>query len=270
MYGKELSLEEIKSIELDILKYVKKVCEENNLRYFLCGGTLLGAVRHKGFIPWDDDIDIALPRDDYLKLIKILDDGHRYRSLSVYNNEDYYYPFAKIVDTNTILENDNLYPLKELGVYIDVFPIDGLPQKSKKINYHLTKLIILRKLLYLSRIRNCYKSRRGIILNLLVYVIWFFSRMIGWRRWISIIEKLATKYEYNNSEKVGCVVAGYGKREIMNKEVFEEIIYLEFEGDFFSAPIGYDKYLTNLYGDYMQLPPENKRVSKHGFKAYMK
>lgn len=264
---KKLNLEEVRAIELEILKYVKKICDNNNLRYFLCGGTLLGAVRHKGFIPWDDDIDIALPRNDYMKLIDILKEGHRYRSLSFYNNEDYHYPFAKIVDTHTMLIEYEQYPIKGLGVCIDVFPIDGLPRNSQKIWYHMMKLKICRRMLGLSLQK--YPKSCNIVKYIIKYIVWRFSRIIGWKRWIRYVERLGTKYDYNNGDKVGCIVAGYFEKEIVSKKVFEKAIDVEFEGEIFSAPVGYDEYLTSLYGNYMELPPEKERISHHNSEAYL-
>jgi len=270
MYRKRLNIDEVKSIELEILRYVKDICNANKLRYYLCAGTLLGAVRHKGFIPWDDDIDIALPRNDYMKLIDILKNDHRYGSLSIYNNKDYYYPFAKIVDTSTILiEHTMEYPIEGLGVYIDVFPIDGLPQNNIIIRYHMNKLKIFRKMLFLSLKRDCPKSSNA-IKYIIKYVVWIFSKIIGWRKLIRYVERLGTKYDYNNGDKVGCIVSGYYEKEIVNKEVFEDSVDLEFEGVMFPAPIGYEEYLTSLYGDYMKLPPEEERVYRHSFDAFLK
>jgi len=259
---KKLSLEEVKAIELEILKYVKKICDDNKLKYFLCGGTLLGAIRHKGFIPWDDDIDIALPRNDYMKLIDILKGGHRYRCLSYYDNEDYHYPYAKVIDTHTILIEHDQYPIKGLGVCIDIFPIDGLPRDSWRVWYHMTKLKVFRKMLGLSLQK--YPSS-----NVVKYITRSFSRIIGWKRWIRYVERLATKYDFNNGDKVGCIVAGYFEKEVVSKGVFEKTIDVEFEGEIFPAPVGYDEYLTSLYGDYMKLPPEEKRISPHNYEAYL-
>lgn len=129
---KEINTVELKRIELDILKYIKTQCEKYNLRYYLAYGTLLGAVRHKGFIPWDDDIDIHMPREDYDKLIELEynNPDSKYKLLSPKYNKDYYYSFAKMVDNETILEETGLKQIKELGVYVDIFPLDYIKKKG--------------------------------------------------------------------------------------------------------------------------------------------
>lgn len=251
------------------MKYVKKICDDNKLRYFICSGTLIGAVRHKGFIPWDDDIDMALPRNDYMELVNILKDGQRYRILTFHNNEDYYYPYAKIVDTNTVLTERGKRPIKGLGVCIDVFPIDGLPRGNLKIWYHMNKLTICRLMLYLSLQR--YPKQLGNVTRYIIKcILWPFSKAVGWKRWIRCVDRLGTKYDYNHGDKVGCIVGGYFNKEIVSKKVFEKAIVMEFEGETFPAPVGYDEYLTSKYGNYMEFPPEKERVPHHGFEAYLK
>lgn len=269
MSKEKISLEKIKEIQLEILKYIKGICEEHNIKYFLCGGTLLGAVRHKGFIPWDDDIDILLPRNDYMRLISLLKDGDKYRCLSSYYNSDYYYSFAKVVDTDTVLIEREEYPIKDLGVFIDIFPIDGLPENKKELKTQFNRVLKYRNRLYFSLMVKCLpasvKWKYGF-----KYMYWFLMKIIGWKRWLKIIERLGTMYKYADSDKVACIVSGYGLKEIMNKSVFEKVIFLEFEGEKFPAPIGYNEYLTSLYGDYMKLPPIEKRVSHHKFEAFFK
>lgn len=268
MRKKELELEEIKEIELSILKHIKNVCEENNIRYYLSNGTLLGAIRHKGFIPWDDDIDIFMPRTDYMKLMEILENGFQYKCLSIYNKNDYYYPFAKVVDTSTILiEKNHEKKISGLGVYVDVFPIDGIPKSDIKVKFHFRRMLIYRTILYLSLFSTCPPSSNKWKF-ILKYIVWSFSRLFNWRNIIKTIDKHAMRYDFDNSEKVACIVGSYGKNEIVEKAIFDKGIQVEFEGESFTAPVGYDDYLTNLYGDYMQLPPIEKRVSHHNFVAY--
>ena len=121
----KLSLKEIQKIELDILLYLDKVCRENDIKYYLSSGTLLGAIKYQGFIPWDEDIDVIFLREDYNKLIKCFEnETGRYKLLSIYNSKDYYYPFAKLVDTKTTLI-ENSKPINDMGVYIDIVPMDG-------------------------------------------------------------------------------------------------------------------------------------------------
>lgn len=270
MNDRKLSLEEIKAIEINILKFVRNVCQENHLRYFLCGGTLLGAIRHKGFIPWDDDIDILMPRDDYRRLIEILKDNEKYRSISIYYNDDYYYSFAKIIDPATnFYETELQRPIKGYGVYIDIFPIDGLPKSDLGLKIHFNVVMILRKLLYLSLNKSFQLSFKHWS-RLPKFIVWKFVSIIGWKRWIQIIEGLAIKFDFHHSNKVACIVSGYGKKELVHKVIFKKAIQVEFEGKKYCAPVGFDEYLTNLYGNYMELPPEEKRISHHLFEAYLK
>ena len=127
----KLTTAEVKKIELDMLAYIHKVCVENNIRYWVCGGTLIGAIRHNGFIPWDDDIDIDMPRPDFERFKKIADSS-RYMLLTA-ENEKYYYASAKLVDNNTVLNENNFEGnIDGLGVFVDIFPLDGLPSDAKK------------------------------------------------------------------------------------------------------------------------------------------
>ena len=111
----EMTIEELRKIQIEMLEHIDTICEKHNLKYFLLGGTLIGAIRHKGYIPWDDDIDICMPREDYKKLIEIINtqEDNKYTILNPYENEDYYYFFSKMVDNDTILIEDNYNRIKE-------------------------------------------------------------------------------------------------------------------------------------------------------------
>ena len=141
----ELSLEEIRNIELNMLNYIKEKCNENNIKYYLYAGSLAGALKYNNFLPNDNDIDIVLLRNDYEKLLSILEQDEKYLLLTPYNNKNYYYPFAKLVDKNTKIIENSRVKINELGVYIDIFPMDNIPKYFKKI--YLFKMRIYKNLL---------------------------------------------------------------------------------------------------------------------------
>lgn len=265
---REITLEEQKEILKEILNAFHEFCGEHKLQYYLTGGTLLGAVRHRGFIPWDDDIDVCMPRNDYEKFLDLFDSaGKRFKVVSI-RNKDYYLPFAKIVDTTTRLVEmvDSEF---ELGIYIDVFPIDNMSndyQKAFELYKSVTKYrnALMIKNIKLSKRRALYKNFMLLSGKTLLYIVP--------RKWIlKKIDEKSQIYRANDATAyVGMVCAAfYGKREILKDEWFTERCLLEFEGGRFWAPKGYDAFLTQLYGDYMQLPPEEKRVTHHDNKAWL-
>ena len=259
---REIEVDEIKKTELDILKYVDKVCHENGLTYFLSGGTLLGAVRHKGFIPWDDDIDIMMPRPDFMKLVALLEKGGRYRCNFIYAKKDHYPNFAKVVDTKTtIVELSMTLHEEGLGVFVDVFPIDGLPDTMNEIKPYYRKIMFYRRMKKLT-----YRKKTSGLKKLLA----LYANHKGWRYWVEKIDEYGRKYDYDKAKYVGVPTSGYDEREVFTKEAFSGVLRVPFEEYEFDIPVGYDEYLTKLYGDYMQLPPEDKRVTRHTFKAYWK
>lgn len=266
---KELSREEVKKIQLSILQYIDRVCEENKIPYYLCGGTLIGAIRHKGYIPWDDDIDIMLLRPDYMKLLSVLESGDIYKCLSMYNQNDYFYPFAKVVDSRTeLIEKNSDYKIQNYGVYVDIFPVDSLPDDTKRRHRYYQNILTTRELFYFSLSKN--KPKGGNPIKYLVRVcLWGYSRIKGWKFWLNKIEELANIYSDGDSEYVGCVVAGYGEKETYHRSLYKEI-KVPFEGYMFSIPQGYDEYLTCLYGGYMEIPSVEKQVTRHDYIAYLR
>ncbi|MGN0048190.1 MAG: phosphorylcholine transferase LicD [Bacteroides sp.] len=255
-------LEELKSIQLDVMQCVHDFCVENNIRYFLCGGTLIGAIRHDGYIPWDDDIDIYMPRPDYDKFMELFNQSNSvYRFVDFNVEEDYNLPFGKVYDTRTIMD-EYMYKTESFGVYIDVFPIDGI-----------SSITGIRKNMFLRKMLNTKKAKlgktrsffRNFIMNLGKLVLLPFSA----RCIVKQIDKNSRKVRYGLTNKVA-VFYGYGTREINDYSNYSKAIKHKFEDREFYIPIGYDNYLHSVYGDYMQLPPENKRVSHHSYTAWWK
>ena len=252
MEKKLLEVNEYRKIQIDILDAVAKICNDNNIRYFLAGGTLLGAVRHKGYIPWDDDIDIILLRDDYDKLISILKNQTEFSWLDLIDDEKdgYIYPFAKAVNNKTVAkQSDNL---TEHGIWVDIFPYDNLPVDPKKSQKYLNKGYFYRGLIlsFLTDFTTDKKGGKLVIKKLVKY-----------------FKKFCLKFKNVDTNYVGCVFTPYRTRERFAKEWFKKDVLLEFEGKFYNAPSEYDKVLTQLYGDYMKLPPVEKRTH-HSIEAW--
>ena len=262
---RKLSLEEIKIIEVNILDHISDICKKHNLKYFLAYGTLIGAIRHKGFIPWDDDIDIVMPRKDYEVLIEIIKSQ---RGTSKYDcliplEGDYFYEFAKVIDSSTIVHEQKTISSR-CGVWVDIFPLDGL-RKDDKLSYY--------NLLLLNRCRAASVNLRfphkttGYAVPF-EYMFWKFCRLIGYKIFLKGIVRLSQKYKYDDCKYVGFASSYPANKKYMLKKWFEDSVEVPFEDKKFIAPIGFDEYLRTEYGDYMKLPPENERVS-HGMNAFI-
>ena len=259
---KPITLDELKSIQLDLLQKTVDFCEKNGLRYFLCGGTLIGAIRHKGYIPWDDDIDIAMPRPDYDRFIKTFNHPENYcQVVNLDTNSNYAYAFAKVFDNRTILKELH-YPGDTFGVYIDVFPADGAKDAAQ-----IRKIMLLHKFLNTKRANYYHRTISKKIINTFgkLLLLPFSARQIAiW------MDNEARRYVFGSMPKAGVIANPYGPREMVDKSVFESDVYQEFEGRKYRVPVGYDTWLRSIYGDYMQLPPEEHRVSHHTIEAWWK
>ena len=267
MCKKLLSLREIQKIELDILSYVDSLCVKENIKYSLDGGTLIGAIRHKGFIPWDDDIDIFMLREDYNRFVEVMQGASfPYRLLSPGKSEQYYIPFCKVVDTRTELIEYNAVPMKDMGVYIDVFPIDKLPVNESERRKLQKKCWKLRKVMGRARLWIKGNNQRGGLYKILCWGCYLY----GWKRAFKHFDQLCQSYKGIETELYSDIPESPTLDYCLPKRIFDETFRVAFENREFSAIKGYDEYLTLTYGNYMELPPRNQRVRKHSFDAYWK
>ena len=263
-----LQLREVQIAELNILRAFDGFCRANGLKYSLVGGTLLGAVRHKGFIPWDDDIDVGMPRPDYEKFVGLLADRKYILADNMLvitdRGKSAKLPYLKIVDKTITVPAT--VEAKVENLWIDVFPFDGCPSDEKKAVKHLKKAKHLRHII----VYNQFKSSHfmGVKKKLVFVACAAYAKMYGLHRAINNLYKLATEYDFDKAQNIAGVVWGlYGKGEIIAGDSFDDLIEFDFEGEKFYAMKNYDEYLSGLYGDYMTPPTEDKRYT-HNLVAY--
>lgn len=265
---KAIELEELKKLQLDIMQSIHDFCTKNNIRYSISGGTLLGAVRHKGYIPWDDDIDCMMPRPDYEKFVNTFNESNNtdFKLFSSYNDRFFFQPFTKVINTKTRLIEYEGRPQPNLGVYVDIFPIDGLPNDEKEREKYWN--IVAKKKNFSTVIYSkSNKNEHGIKKIVRLFLFYFFRPFSA--NWYSKkLHKLGMKNSFEDSQFVANSIFGYHKKEQMPKSIFDSFILLDFEDRKFSAVKDYNTYLSNLFGNYMQLPPKENQVSKHDFKVY--
>lgn len=264
---KELSLQEIKQVELEILKVFHTFCVENHIRYFISHGTLLGAIRYKGFIPWDDDLDVLVPREDYNRLINLFQDTAQYQLVAFEKNENYAFPYAKLCDMTTRKVEGGYINGTELGLDIDVFPLDYWDDDLEKAKKEVKRQQKYMFRLGLSKLRkpDSINPAKRFVKGLCMIP----CKLLGSAHYVNKIIRGAYKPEQKGSRYMGGKAWNvYRERDIMPAEVFSEAIELEFEGEKFFAPVGYDTFLTSLYGDYLPEPPVEKRKTHHSFRAY--
>lgn len=265
-----LTLKEIQNIELDLLLAFDSICQKNNLRYSLGGGTLLGAIRHRGFIPWDDDIDVMMPRPDYDRFLELCKNQENGFNLITYDTvEGYNGLFAKIWDPSTIIKDDLMEMSFELGVNIDVFPIDGLGDSEKEALKIFNKTAWNREMLNAVLWKKYFRSKtHSILVEPIRFTMFVFSRFANPKKLLKKVDEENLKHPFESSSYAGCVCGSYREREIMTKDAFENYVDLKFEGHMLKGIEKYDEYLTKHYNKYMELPPKDKQETHHTYKAY--
>lgn len=263
-------VKEIQRILFEILKFFRQVCQKNELTFYLSNGTLLGAVKYKEFIPWDDDVDIFMPRADYDKLMNLEDvDNGLYELLAKERNQLWNMPYAKLRDKRTILKETSANFGMENGIAIDIFPLDNWCGNKKKAILQAKYCGLLRRFLTASIEEKFTSAKKG-VQRCILYLIWKYSRLRGTQVFYNKIIGEVCKGR-KNTEYKGCIAWSlYGEKEVISSAVFSESVDVMFCGEVFPAPIGYDMYLNNLYGDYFKDPPKEKQKSHHDIMVWWK
>ncbi|MDO4634833.1 MAG: LicD family protein [Streptococcus sp.] len=269
---KELTLEEIQKVSLRLLRSFDEICQKENFRYSLGGGTLLGAIRHEGFIPWDDDIDLMMPRPDYEKFLKYCNDNPiEFDVFSLQSKDNYYELFAKLCNKDTAGENKDSVTGSNMGVGIDIFPIDGLGNSYDEAIFNFNKTKFKRELMIAAKWTHFTRSKtRSIIFEPIRLAFYIMSRFVDKERLSKKIDEECQQIKFSDSEYSACISGVYREKEIMPTLTFKNYIKLKFEGTDFSVISQYDDYLKLHYGDYMILPPKEKQVSHHSTKFFWK
>ena len=259
-------MNELQKALFEMFIWFHDVCEQHHLRYYMIGGTMLGAIRHKGFIPWDDDIDVGMPRTDYDKLEQILlQNSHERYVLETprTNAADYFYPFSKIYDTHTTLVENTRTKIKR-GIYLDIFPLDGIGCSVEDSRRHY-KPIHWKYNLLLTRVTGIREGRSW-LKNTAVKVSRLVpEKLLNNKTLLLTLERDCRKFSFDDSSWVGNLVGAWRFREVMPKEFFGEPTLYEFEGQMMYGPQKANEYLTSLYGEWRKLPPKGKQISHHDF-----
>lgn len=265
---KDMTLPEIKTLSLAILDDIHQFCTKNGIRYSLYGGTMIGAIRHKGFIPWDDDVDIAMARPDYERFLAeyVSEKGFR---LFHAGNSGAQIGFARVCEMEKTEADFTLAPWNDVktGLWVDVFPLDVAPDDMEEAKAHIARLSgLARRMMLLRQSRAAFQDSPSLfygvklLVKKLIYQNPFYDRKKIVRRFISECrryEDMKTEHFCNFS------YLGFGIREYQLSEDFSDFISVCFEGKEYSCCSGYDRLMRTKYGDYMQLPPEDKRVTHH-------
>ena len=266
-YQEVTDIREIQQMELGIMEYIHEVCQKIGVKYFLAYGSLIGAVRHKGFIPWDDDMDICMLREDYEKLqdYLIANPDERYEVMSYKNNLNYVYPFMKVQDNQTYLLEEDVRIDSNMGIYVDIFPVDGYEDDSV-FKDKMTRLIKKRQL-------SCYtfkgitntKSLLNSLIRYISVIIFYFTNT---NKYIRGIDELAKSRKVDDYELVDYLIYKDMNKPVWKREWLKQTIMGVFEGKEFMIPKNYHEILTSDYGDYTQLPPVELRFSHHDFQLW--
>lgn len=275
---KEMTRKDVQQVSLDILKDVHEFCVKNNIRYSLSGGTLLGAIRHDGFIPWDDDIDIQLPRPDYDRLVNTYVSDKGYKMFCPENQEGkdkkVVYPGARVCDMTRTYVDTGIIPWvsEKVGIWIDILPCDGLPANSKEAYKSIKQLKFATKKAYWFGVRlsSWRNIKRGVnIQEKIKFVLKKIGGFLIWQDPLIQILKIRKQYNYDDSPYF-YASTHYGMREWQPKENMKNFELHKFEDTEFYIMSGWDANLKSLFGDYMKLPPENERVTHYFNKYYWK
>lgn len=255
----------VQKLLLSMMDAFDAYCRKYDLRYYLVGGTLLGAVRHHGFIPWDDDVDVGMPRPDYEKFLKLVKTDPVGPQLQAISGEDgtLSNPYCELIHMGTRLERNSSQFIREkcqnLHLFMDIFPQDGWPEddrEAQKLSEDMKK-----KRYLIQNARAKIGKGTSFVHILAKTPLVLVMRMVGYQRLIDKMNQIAKMYDYDHSKYVGAITYGiYGPGERCLHDEVVNFTEVEFEGRKYPAPGCYDTYLTQIYGDYHKLPPEKKRV----------
>lgn len=266
--GNQITFLEERQVCLNLLIYFDKVCRANNINYSLTGGTLLGAVRHQGFIPWDDDVDVFLTRPEFNKLEEAFQDDSRYVFVTRKKDRNFNYVFGRLIDTKTIIVDSPNTVSAGKGLFLDICVVDGLPNNRLLRNLHIAYMRFLvrgRRAVIQNPLGKTYSQKGPII----VFLKKLLRRFTSIEFWNNRLERAMDRYPYESSNYVGNFTSQYGKRELLQKSVFGSYVDMEFENYSFMVCTGYHEYLRNIYGiNYMTLPQQKKRRGHHPNTAY--
>lgn len=267
----ELNIREIQKESLKILLFVDELCNKLNLNYCVMYGTLIGAIRHNGFIPWDDDVDIFMSRKDYLILQEYFmqhkDELKPFEFFSKDTRDVYPYMIGRICNTNFIMKSE-IEGDYGMGTFIDIYPMDGAGNGNAILPFLKSRLF---SSMYYMKSRTHYIPSEKKYLNILKRIIFMFVNLFSYDYLRRNLENLVNCFEYEKSIYVAQMDCfSEGKRNMYLKKDLEETCYHEFEGCLVRIPKNYDSILRQLYGDYMKLPPEENRIGHHFYRIFRK
>ena len=254
---------------LDIAKDFDNYCKKNNLKYYMIGGTFLGSIRHKGFIPWDDDMDIAMPREDYEEFLKKYPQD-KYLILNYKTHPEYKYYISKLCSKKYVIKEKTG---NTVNLFVDIFPIDGMPNNKLLKKIHCLRILYHRMKLSFFYNDTIDKNKKRKFYEKILIVLATripFKKLINPSKEKYKIDKLLMKYSFYKSNYSGTIMGAYREREIVKTKLFGQPTLYKFEDTKLYGPERFDEYLTHIYGDYMSLPPKEKQICGHIDEIYIK